>query len=72
MQFAKSTPVNAAASDASGWPVQGWRTDGHQEWSGITYTHQHGSGHFPLIYNGSQVCKHAAGILWGAPSLYSH
>ncbi|XP_060775695.1 protein transport protein Sec16B isoform X2 [Neoarius graeffei] len=31
-----------AASDASGWPVQGWRTDGHQEWSGITYTHQHG------------------------------
>ncbi|XP_053086096.1 protein transport protein Sec16B isoform X3 [Pangasianodon hypophthalmus] len=30
------------ASDASGWPVQGWRTEGHQEWSGATYTHQHG------------------------------
>ncbi|XP_058259362.1 protein transport protein Sec16B isoform X1 [Hemibagrus wyckioides] len=31
-----------AASDASGWPVQGWRTEGHQEWSGATYTPQHG------------------------------
>ncbi|XP_017335824.1 protein transport protein Sec16B isoform X1 [Ictalurus punctatus] len=31
-----------AASDTSGRPVQGWRTEGHQEWSGATYTHQHG------------------------------
>ncbi|KAF7711706.1 protein transport protein Sec16B isoform X2 [Silurus meridionalis] len=31
-----------AASDTSSWPVQGWRTEGNQEWSGATYTPQHG------------------------------
>ncbi|TVK90582.1 Protein transport protein Sec16B [Bagarius yarrelli] len=30
-----------AAADASGWPVQGWRPEGHQEWSGSTYTPQY-------------------------------
>ncbi|XP_060723814.1 protein transport protein Sec16B [Tachysurus vachellii] len=30
------------ASDTSGWPVQGWTSEGHQDWSGATYTPQHG------------------------------
>ncbi|XP_053355614.1 protein transport protein Sec16B [Clarias gariepinus] len=31
-----------AASDASGWSAQGWRPEGHQEFVGATYAHQHG------------------------------